>query len=80
MLGALAPDDIWRQISWQGTEQKVSFSEALSAFLTAIKKVSRESLTECDSKHCESKIKTFLRHTEERLKRREKKNASDAAS
>lgn len=70
MLHAIAPDDVWVTFSWQGTDTKASFLKEHDEFLTAIKKISAETSTECNSAYCESRIKTFLRHTKERIKRR----------
>lgn len=75
MMKSLAPDHIWLKVAWQGSEHKISFSKVLCAFFTAIKKVSRETFDECNAKHCETKVKSFLRHTEERVKRAEAKSS-----
>lgn len=69
MLQVIASDDVWSNISWQKTETKESFPESLDAFYTAIKKVSGESMPECNPSHCDSRIKSFLRHTKERINR-----------
>lgn len=69
MLRALAPDDVWQRISWQATKTKESIS-VLRTFLMSIRKVCAETFSECDVSYCDTKIKSFLRHTEERLKRK----------
>lgn len=79
-MNAVAPDDIWLKFSWQGSEIKNSFSEVMGAFLLAIKKVCRETFTECEPKYCDAKIKSFLRHTEERVKRSNSKNSKPKAA
>lgn len=76
-MNAIAPDNIWSQMSWSKTDKKESFPSALSSFWAAIKKISSETLPECNNTYCESRVKTFLRHTYERTKRSTKNNGDE---
>lgn len=69
MLKSIATDDVWLNVTWQGTRTKSSFITGLSTIRKAIADVAAQIFKECDVTFCDAKIKSFLRHTEERVRR-----------
>lgn len=78
MMKAVARDRVWTHISWQKTDKKESFPEFFDVFWKAILKISSETFPAvCNQSYCESRVKTFLRHTDERMKRNENANLDE---
>lgn len=74
MLKALAPDEVWMQISWQETPNKRSFVKDFDSINKAIQKISFETFpSECTTSYCQSRFKVFFRHTSERIQRKSEK-------
>lgn len=65
----LATDEVWQNITWKGTKSKSSFG-SLGAIKNAIIDVCTETYKELTEEHMFSKMKSFLRHTDERIKRK----------
>lgn len=73
MLTSLANDDVWNKVSWKGTESKISFMGELPNIHKAIKKIANQTFSKSDASYYDSRIKTFLRHTSERIDRASRK-------
>lgn len=76
MLSAIAKDSAWNGVSWQGSNFKISFVGTLTHIHTAIKKIAIQTYPKTDRGYFDSRIKTFLRHTAERIQR-SNRNAED---
>lgn len=71
LLCMMAPDKVWVNISWQGSNTKKSFCADLSCIQTLILEVSRRNFQDIDGEFCNTRVKTFLRHAKERLTRKD---------
>lgn len=76
MMKCLAADEVWQNISWMGTPYKASFTGRFGTLHQLISDVCSDTFKECTKSFIESKIKTFLRHTEERIKRKAVREAN----
>lgn len=76
MLKSIATDSAWANVSWSGTQKKLSFSENLSAIYNVITSIAVESFPAQQKDFWVSRIKVFLRHTNERIQRQSKPNKS----
>lgn len=74
MLKAIATDDVWLNISWQGTKIKSSFIANLNVIRSTITDIVAATFKDCDVAYCDAKIKSFLRHTDERVRRQMKED------
>lgn len=73
----LASDEVWQKICWKGSETKVSFTERFATIKKMISDVCAETFKECPKSFIELKMKTFIRHTSERVKRKVQRNTSN---
>lgn len=67
----IATDDVWKNVSWQGTALKTSFVGDLKTIKDVIVDIAQDTFKKEPHDFFNSKLKSFLRHTEERIKRRE---------
>lgn len=70
MMISLASDEVWQTISWKGSATKRSFTGRFVSIQQLIENVCADTFEECTKTFCRSKMKTFIRHTDERVKRK----------
>lgn len=71
-MSSIANDEgVWNKISWKGTSTKNSFQKDYAVIENIMKKICTETFPEHDNNFFENKMKSFLRHTQERLKRKQ---------
>lgn len=74
----LAKDVVWAMITWSGTESKTSFKSKLRNIRQMIVDVSKETFDDkITDEFVESKIKSNLRHAQERLNRSMKRKENE---
>lgn len=71
MMSSLASDEVWIYISWKGTDTKESFGRRYAAIQKLITDICNETFPENTNLYFEGKIKSFLRHTQERINRKQ---------
>lgn len=69
-MKSLATDEVWQNITWKGTQSKSSLLGSLGMIRNIIVEICAETYKECTQEFFDSKLKTYLRHTEERIKRK----------
>lgn len=69
MLHSIATDNVWNALCWKGSDTKISFITQLKNIHSNIKGVALETFSHKDSNYFDGRIKTFLRHTTERIRR-----------
>lgn len=79
MLHSVAKDEMWNEICWQGSGTKLSFINDLTKIHANIKKIAVETFSHKDTNFFDGRIKTFLRHTTERLNRSNRKSNNDSS-
>lgn len=72
MMKVIASDDVWQQVTWRGTASKTSFVGGLKTIKDLIVDISCDTFKGESQKFFEEKLKSFLRHTEERISRKNK--------
>lgn len=71
MMSTIANDEgVWSKITWRGTSTKDSFQKRFAVIMKLMRKICKETFPETNEAFCDGKIKTFLRHVSERLKRK----------
>lgn len=76
----LATDDAWVDVSWEGTEQKSSFVKQLDVIHKLITDTATSTFPSFDLSFWNSRIKTHLRHTNERIGNKKKTDSKGKAS
>lgn len=61
---------MWQKVSWEGTPTKKSFFKELTVIYELITKVISKTYPECLAEYCSAKIKTYIRHANERVQRK----------
>lgn len=79
MLSSIAADSVWVRVTWEGTAEKISFRNKLDGILVLITSITTDTVGVLPD-HCSNKIKTFLRHSHERLQRKDAKAAKQSTS
>lgn len=70
-MKCLANDTVWIKVSWIGTPIKTSFQSRLNNIHKMITEISESTFNDAISiEFINGKIKTYLRHAQERLKRK----------
>lgn len=72
LLKTIATDDAWVNVTWEGTDQKISFCNKLGVLHKIITDITAATFPEKDMEYWNSRIKTFLRHCTERIGRKNK--------
>lgn len=71
-MSSIANDEgVWSKITWKGTEAKDSFQTRYAVIMNIMRNICTETFPENNNAFFESKIKSFLRHAPERLKRKQ---------
>lgn len=69
-MKAIAIDNAWKDVTWSGTVEKISLQKDLDVLLAIITGIITKTYPDCTLPECHLKMKSFLRHTKERIHRK----------